>query len=373
MLSNYYMQRGLNKGTQKLIESSVFNNPQVVANSWFFVAPSKQLKHNNLMGLQIAKQYIVFYRGEDGRVRALDGFCPHMGTDLALGKVKGKQIQCFFHHWEFNGHGECKKIPCGHERTKDIRIQNYDVIEKYGSIWVYPASVADIELGHFCEHDSDMDLDVDHDKSFERNCHHHINMINGLDAQHLKTVHNLNIDMKSEVKEEKRVIKIDLKGDIPRGTLVERFSHFILGGQYGYSMKYYDASIGFLTLMKHVRILGVWEIPRLQMIFAYRPIDGGRSFVQPMYVQEKRKGIKGWLINRFLFWLTKRAFYSLRDEDGKVYDNMRFSPNHLLPMDQLLSKYIHYVNKLKPSIWSEVSPDGDSSGKTKQSEFELFQ
>lgn len=34
-----------------------------------------------------------------------------------------------------------------------------------------------------------------HGKVFERSCHHHICMMNGIDAQHLQTVHKLDIEM----------------------------------------------------------------------------------------------------------------------------------------------------------------------------------
>jgi hypothetical protein len=70
-------------------------------------------------------------------------------------------------------------------------------------------------------------------------------------------------------------------------------------------------------------------------------------------VTEKRKGIVGYLLSQFLLFCTRLAYYMLRDEDGKIYDNIRFNPKLLLSIDQPLAEYMEYVNQLKPSRWSK--------------------
>jgi len=62
--------------------------------------------------------------------------------------------------------------------------------------------------------------------------------------------------------------------------------------------------------------------------------------------------IKGWLAARFLMWLTKRAMLALQGEDGLVYENMRFQPGALLPMDAPVVRFISHVNRLEASKWS---------------------
>lgn len=53
-----------------------------------------------------------------------------------------------------------------------------------------------------------------------------------------------------------------------------------------------------------------------------------------------------------LLLLTKLAYYFLRDEDGKIYDNIQSNPKIILSIDEPLVKYMNYVNKLEPSLWS---------------------
>jgi hypothetical protein len=90
------------------------------------------------------------------------------------------------------------------------------------------------------------------------------------------------------------------------------------------------------------------------MIYAYNPVAPGRTRIQPIYVAEKRKGIFGWLLTQLLLLFTRLAYYALRDEDGKVYDNIRFNPNVSVSIDSPLVEYMKYVNKLEASIWSKV-------------------
>ena len=133
-----------NQGTQPAPQRRVFNNWDVVGRAWFVVMPCANLKRGQVKSESVCGQHLVFFRGQDSSVRALDGFCPHMGTDLGIGKVVGNNIQCFFHHWQFDGAGQIAKIPslksCG-EAPKAC-LQSYAVEEKYGYIWVFPASQA---------------------------------------------------------------------------------------------------------------------------------------------------------------------------------------------------------------------------------------
>ncbi|MEQ1878453.1 MAG: Rieske (2Fe-2S) protein, partial [Bdellovibrionia bacterium] len=78
-----------NAQTQPIRSHEVFNNPEVVTLGWYPVAPVKRLKKGKTLSWKLGRQRLVFYRGEDGKARALDAFCPHMGADLATGTVRG--------------------------------------------------------------------------------------------------------------------------------------------------------------------------------------------------------------------------------------------------------------------------------------------
>lgn len=362
------MRRGQNANTQPFLEMPVFQNWEVVARAWYFACRSKDVRVGKAIGVDLCGQHLVLFRGADGRVRALDGFCPHLGTDLGIGSVKGNRIACFFHHWEFDGDGVCRNVPCGESAPPGACLQSYAIEEIYDGIWVFPDREPDFPMPAYDELDG-LPLTVSYGKRYERSCHHHVTMINGIDPQHLRTVHDFDIDMEMDVHEDDGSGLIDyaLVGHLPNGSFRERLLVRLVGDEYGYSMRYSAGTIGLLTMLQRVRLFGRFSLPALYMIFAYRPISFGRTLVQPIYLTRKWRGLWGRLIERTLLLMVKRLFYSLRSEDGMVYDNMRFNPAALLPMDRPIALFIKAINGLTPSVWSQ------SESETRQKEVQPVQ
>ncbi|NEQ51234.1 MAG: aromatic ring-hydroxylating dioxygenase subunit alpha [Leptolyngbya sp. SIO3F4] len=330
--------------------TTLFNNWDIVAKGWYLVAASKDIPTETVKSFTICGQRIAVFRGADGQVRALDAYCPHMGTDLGIGSVDGNQVRCFFHHWAFNGSGECQDIPCQSHIPPSTQIQSYATEEKYGFIWIYPDNVAPTTVAEFDELQGE-ELAVIADRPLTRQCHHHICMINGIDVQHLQTVHHLPVDLELSLQQEGEQIDFTLSGEFLNTNWRERLGRAILGPRYAYSMRYAHGCLGLLTMMKEVR----W-IPKLHMLYAYRPMESGETFIQPIYVTKKRAGLLGWLVTYLLLWLTRLSYYALRGEDGKIYDNIRFSTERLLPVDAPIAHYVRYVNGLVPSRWSRHQP-----------------
>ncbi|MEB3831425.1 aromatic ring-hydroxylating dioxygenase subunit alpha [Phormidium sp. CCY1219] len=338
-----------NQNTQPIIPRPIFNNWDIVAKGWYIACSSKSLQKAQIKSLELCGQKIVVFRGTDGTARALDAYCPHLGTDLGIGRVDGNFIRCFFHHWAFDGAGNCRDIPCQSTIPEKARLQSYATDEKYGFIWVYPDAKAPETVAEFDELKGKPLMTIA-DKAFERQCHHHICMMNGIDAQHLRTVHQLNINMNLSLQQNQSGTQIDftLSGEFPHSTRKERIVRRVLGEKYAYTMRYADGCIGLLTMMKNVKLF-----PPLHMIYAYTPVAPGRTRIQPIYVAAKRGGIFGILVTRILLELTRLFYLFLKGEDGKIYDNIRYHPNTLLDIDTPLVQYMNYVDRLSPSIWSK--------------------
>lgn len=78
---------------------------------WFVVAFSSELPKGAIQKVPCFGDHIVIYRGEDGAVRAVDAYCPHLGGGFARGRVVGNDLECPFHGWRFGDDGKCKHIP----------------------------------------------------------------------------------------------------------------------------------------------------------------------------------------------------------------------------------------------------------------------
>ena len=347
------MRRFQNGGTQPFKTQEIFNNWDVVTQGWYLIAKQSAVRKRRVQAFELCGQRIVIFRGQDGRLRCLDSFCPHMGTDLAIGRVSGNELRCFFHHWKFTGDGQCSNIPCGEKTPQRARLQSYDVREKYGFIWVWPDSRAAGPVPEYPELDG-QDVYAIPGRRYTRNCHLTVNMINGLDAQHLRTVHKISIDMQLKTRNEAegRIIEFQMEGPIPQGSRIQTLFHRVLDGRYAYSMRYIDATIGMLRTLEQVRWFGKFTAEPTRMIFAYTPLSPGKTQVQPIFIACKPSSFLGRFKAYGLLAAMAVGFFWLRDEDGKVYDNIRFQPNALLKIDQGVARFIQYVNQLRLSQWS---------------------
>ena len=348
------MNHTQNLGTQSLRTPPVFNNWDVVARAWYLLAPSGEIAKGQARSYELCGQRIVVFRGQDGRVRALDAYCPHMGADLGIGKVVGDTLQCFFHQWRFDGQGACVDIPCSPRTPASARTQAYATEEKYGFVWVWPEAEAPAGVPEYPEL-AGQDVWYEAGAPVYRPCHHHVCMINGIDAQHLRTVHGLAIEMELSIDEEAggRIVDYTMGGAWSSATARERVAQRLLGPRYAYRMRYVDASVGLLTTMLDTRLLGSSvAAPPLRMIFAFTPIAPGKTRVQPIYVAPRKPGALSWLAAQALLKAQAWGAYLLRDEDGAIYDNIRFQTASLLPIDKAVARYVSYVNKLPLSRWS---------------------
>jgi phenylpropionate dioxygenase-like ring-hydroxylating dioxygenase large terminal subunit len=106
-----------------------------ILDHWHPVLPSKQLKKHPV-GVRLGGQNIVLFRTSNGKLGALEDYCPHRRMKLSLGKVVGEKLQCSYHGWTYDcaGAGESPATPKLYACAK-----HYDVAEKYGAIWVKSA------------------------------------------------------------------------------------------------------------------------------------------------------------------------------------------------------------------------------------------
>ena len=115
------MYKVKNQSTQPIQDFPVFNNWNEVAYGWYFAMPSKELTLNAVKALEFCGQELVLFRGMDGKVAALDAYCPHMGTHLGKGKVVQNTVRCFFHHWQFDAEGFGRSSALAHLNSMPLK------------------------------------------------------------------------------------------------------------------------------------------------------------------------------------------------------------------------------------------------------------
>ncbi len=111
-----------------------------IKNTWYVACAASDVSDKPL-GRKICNEPMVFYRGDEGKVAALEDFCPHRGAPLSLGKVCNGKLVCGYHGLEMGCDGKTVAMP-GQRVRSFPAIKSFPAVERYGFIWVWPGDPA---------------------------------------------------------------------------------------------------------------------------------------------------------------------------------------------------------------------------------------
>jgi hypothetical protein len=107
---------------------------------WYPVSLSSKLRRGQVIGTRFWGRPIAVFRDELGKAHAMEDRCAHRQLKLSLGQVKGCNLVCQYHGWEYDGSGKVVKIP--HELFgkpfPNLKVGSLPVQERYGLVWVFP-------------------------------------------------------------------------------------------------------------------------------------------------------------------------------------------------------------------------------------------
>ena len=104
-------------------------------NAWYVACMPSEIDEKPL-GRTICGERIVFFRGPEGRVAAVEDWCPHRGAPLSLGRVIEGRLVCGYHGLEMGCDG--KPIAMPGQRVRGFpAIRTFPVVERYGFVWVW--------------------------------------------------------------------------------------------------------------------------------------------------------------------------------------------------------------------------------------------
>lgn len=318
-----------------------FADPDIVFEGWYWTAPSRDVKRGRVLAVDMMGRKLVLYRGGDGAARCVDAYCPHMGAHLALGRVEGDGLRCFFHGWRFDGAGACAEIPAlGGAARPDVRIARHHVEERDGLIWLW---VGDRAPAY--EPPVHLELRGEPRRSqivarWRKNCHPNVVLINAIDEQHFRTVHRvpgeaLRLETTSVTPAHFRASNT---GAPPKHTWLWRvLAFFYRETKLVYDIDYYSGTTGC------VRLGPDWA--RLYLMFAVRPDAHGKA--EGVTIALTRGG-RGWL-GAVRAWFMLRiaavagAYFSVGDT--KVFNSIRFDLQSPIPADRTVRAYVRHVER----------------------------
>lgn len=116
---------------------------EAIPDGWYAVAYSNELRRGSLLERRYFDRAWVLWRTESGRAVMQDSFCPHLGANLADGCVKGENLRCPFHGFEFSESGECVKTAYGKRPPARARLEGIPVVERDGLVFAWHHAMGD--------------------------------------------------------------------------------------------------------------------------------------------------------------------------------------------------------------------------------------
>lgn len=111
---------------------------------WYPVEYDRAVKPGQTIEVRCGEASIALYRGQDGRLRALENRCAHRQLKLSLGVVEDCRLTCVYHGWSYDGDGRLAHVAhdlFGKPPLK-VRLRSFPVQVRYGLIWLFPGDPA---------------------------------------------------------------------------------------------------------------------------------------------------------------------------------------------------------------------------------------
>jgi len=108
---------------------------------WYQVAWADEIEPGQLLPRYYFGHHLVLWRDESGVAHLNDAFCPHLGAHFGHGgHVKGNDLVCPFHGWQFDADGANTCIPYGTRINQKARIRSYPVreLDQFVMAWYHP-------------------------------------------------------------------------------------------------------------------------------------------------------------------------------------------------------------------------------------------
>lgn len=102
--------------------------------------------------VRLLGENMVVFRDSEGRLGALDEYCPHRGASLAFGRNEECGLRCLYHGWKFDVRGNAVDMssePVDAKLRSTMKTKAYPVEESGGFVWVWmgdPENVAPFDM-----------------------------------------------------------------------------------------------------------------------------------------------------------------------------------------------------------------------------------
>lgn len=334
------------------MKTRIFNDSEAVVEGWYWLLPARALRRGRVIPIRLLGRDLAVYRGDDGRVVALDAYCAHMGAHLAEGRVEGRALRCFFHRWRYEADGQCSEVPCLDDGPRPcMRVNSWPTAERHGVIWLWTGREPGHEVPEVPEL-SGAESDALVANRFRKRCHPNVVMINAIDEQHFASVHHLPGSILSMEPQPRSNANIEFHntGRVPTTHWLGRLISPLYRGPLTYVTSYWYGSLGTVSFGP--------DFLHLHLMFALRRADDGSTEGQTIAFTRRRRGLLGRLFNHWLLRVTAIAARYFAYGDTRVFQTIRFDFRNPIPADRAVIAFIRHLEAQPLADWADDTAAG---------------
>jgi phenylpropionate dioxygenase-like ring-hydroxylating dioxygenase large terminal subunit len=303
--------------------------------SWYLFCNATEISRKPISKPFLGKQ-LVGYRTSGGQAVVMDGHCSHLGSDLGQGCVRGDNIKCPFHDWEYGPDGQCIRIPAQSEIPVFAKQVTYPTQEQNGLIFVYNGADPAFPLPFFPECDP-AELIPATPFGADLDCPWYMAGANAFDLQHFLASHDRKLKGTPTVRRPSRHSfhssgTFDVTGDSIRDRLTRR----IAGDEVTLALTDWCGSLSFATATfaqtKSYGMVAREPLPeggvRVQVIVFVRR---SQSLIRRAFGDSIRLAIRRYFIRKFLA------------EDAIRLQGVRYNPRTFIDSDGEMVRYFRFL------------------------------
>jgi aminopyrrolnitrin oxygenase len=310
--------------------------------SWYYACTSKSLPARRLMSVTLCGRRLVVFRSERGTAGALDAWCPHVGSDMSLGRVVGDTVECPVHRFRYDSAGACV--------NQDLRATAYPVEERFGAVFVFLGPKPLFPLPSFS---ADIDLVSAKPMQWDVGTNWYMLVANSFDARHFAGTHDRRLMRTPSLHSPHPfALHIDIAYEITGTSWTDRATRLISGSNVRLEVTAWGGNIALVrAAFAKDRTFGIMVVePRYDLSG-----DGQRGARVTVIVGANRRGNS--FLARLLDAITIRAkrfaIARFATQDATGIQQLRYAPGGLLAGDEALAQFLRWVAALPQAACHE--------------------
>ncbi len=113
------------------------DEPVFLKNVWYVAAWDHELIDGAKLARTLLEKPVLIFRGESGKIVALEDRCCHRGAPLSMGRIEGDCVRCMYHGMKFDATGKCVQIPGQDIIPAKLGVRSFPIVERDHLVWIW--------------------------------------------------------------------------------------------------------------------------------------------------------------------------------------------------------------------------------------------